>query len=63
MFFKIVVLKNLQYSQENISVGSLFDKISSLKSLKETPAQVFSCEYYKIFKNALFAEHLRWLLL
>ena len=63
MFFKIVVLKNLQYSQENISVGSLFDKISSLKSLKETPAQVFSCEYYQIFKNALFAEHLRWLLL
>ena len=27
--------------------------------LKETPAQVFSCEYCKIFKNTYFEEHLR----
>ena len=28
-------------------------------SLKETPAQVFSCEFCKIFQKALFTEHLR----
>ena len=26
---------------------------------KETQAQVFSCEFGKIFKNAIFIEHLR----
>ena len=26
---------------------------------KDTPAQVFSCEFYKIFKNIFFTEHLR----
>ena len=30
---------------------------------KETMAQVFSCEFYKISKNTFFTEHLRWLLL
>ena len=25
---------------------------------KETPTQVFSCEYYKSFKNTYFEEHL-----
>ena len=25
---------------------------------KETVAQVFSCEFYKIFKNTFFTEHL-----
>ena len=34
---------------------SLFDKVAGLKDYifvkKETPAQVFSCEYYEIFKN------------
>ena len=29
---------------------------------KQTPTQVFSCEYYRIFKNGFFIEHLRWLL-
>ena len=33
---------------------SLFHKIE-----EETPAQLFSCEYYKISKNGLFIEHLR----
>ena len=27
--------------------------------LKETPTQVFSCEYCEIFKNTYFGEHLR----
>ena len=26
--------------------------------VKETPAQVFSCEYCEIFKNTYFEEHL-----
>ena len=29
------------------------------KLLKKNPAQVFSCEFYEIFKNTHFAEHLR----
>ena len=31
--------------------------------LKKIPAQVISCEYYEIFKNTCFEEHLRKLLL
>ena len=30
---------------------------------KETLAQVFSCEFCKIFKNTFFTEHLCWLIL
>ena len=30
---------------------------------KETMEHVFSCEFYKIFKNPFFTEHLWWLLL
>ena len=39
-------------------LGSLFDKVADLKACilikKETPTQVFSCEYCQIFKNILF---------
>ena len=27
--------------------------------IKETPAQMFSCEIWKVFKNTYFEEHLR----
>ena len=30
---------------------------------KETPTQLFSCEYYQIFKDTFFIEHLRRFLL
>ena len=30
---------------------------------KETLVQAFSCEFYEIFKNIFFTEHLWWLLL
>ena len=30
---------------------------------KETPTQVFSCEFSEVFKNIFFTEHLLWLLL
>ena len=32
---------------------SLFNKVDS-KDTKEAPTQVFSCEYYEIFKNTFF---------
>ena len=39
---------------------SLFNKVAGLKAtLKETLTQRFSCEYYEIFKNIFFEEHLR----
>ena len=44
---KKVFLKISQYSQKNTCVGVSF-------YCKETPAQVFSCEYCKIFKNSFF---------
>ena len=40
-------LKILQNSQENTCTKN------------ETVAQVFSCEFYGIFKNTFFKEHLR----
>ena len=30
---------------------------------KETPTQVFSCEFSEMFKKTFFTEYLRWLLL
>ena len=46
---------------------SLFNTVRDLKACnfdkKQTPTQVFSCEYHKIFKNSCFIEHPRWLLL
>ena len=36
---------------------------TSATLLKETPTQVFSCEYCDIFKNSFLIEHLLWLLL
>ena len=41
---KKVLLRISQYSQENTCVGT---------------TQLFSCEYYKIFKTTFFEEHLR----
>ena len=41
---------------------TLFIKVTGLTACilikKETPTQVFSCEYCKIFKNSFFVEHL-----
>ena len=60
MFFKIV-FRSIQ--RKRSALESLFDKIADLKAREETSTQVFSCEYYKIFRNTFFAEHLRWLFL
>ena len=55
-FSKYVFLKISLYSPENtcffekIFFGVTFFKLYQ----KEIPAQVFSCEYYELFKNSLF---------
>ena len=49
MFFKIDVQKLSQYPQKTSVLESLFNKVSGLT---ETLAQVFSCEYCKIFTNS-----------
>ena len=59
MFYKKGVLKYLAYisgkhlknSQENLQENNFI--------IKETLAQVFSCEFCQIFKNTFFTEHLR----
>ena len=43
VLWKQMFLKTLQYSQENTSGEQSYQH--------ETPTQLFSCEYYKIFKN------------
>ena len=58
MFFKIGVLKNFSIFTGKHSCWSRFViKLKAFRSatlLKETPTQVFSYEYCKIFKNNLF---------
>ena len=56
-----VFLKIAQNSQENTCARASF--FIKLPAKKETPGQVFSCEFCKIFKNTFSTEHLRWLLL
>ena len=62
-FSKLMFLKISQYSRENTCVGISFWKICRPKRLqlyrKDTPTQVLSIEYCKIFKNSFFIEHLR----
>ena len=48
-------LKILQYSQE--------DKCGAASFLIKLQVQVFCGEYCEIFKNNIFIEHLRWMLL
>ena len=55
---KSVFLKISQYSQKTPVFESLFNKAAGLKACnfikKEIPSQVFSCEYWEIFKNNFF---------
>ena len=57
---KKVVLKISQNSQENTYVGVC---LTWNFTKKETPTQLFYCEFCEIFKNTFFIKHLRWLLL
>ena len=47
----------LKFHKETPVLESLFSKVSRNK---ETPAQVFSCEFCEAFKNPFFTENLRW---
>ena len=60
MFLGVFTVINIH--RKTPVLESLFNKVAGLKAcnyIKETPTQVFSCEYYKIFKNTYFEKHLR----
>ena len=67
VFCKKGVLRNYaKFKGKHLWQSLFFNKVAGevcdyIK--KETLAQVFSCEYFQIFKNAFFMKHLRWLLL
>ena len=61
IFFKIAALKNFAILSRKTCVAEyLFNKVAGMKVCifikKETPAQLFSCEYCEIFKNTYFEE-------
>ena len=60
-FFKIGVLKNLAKFRGKYMCWSpfLIKLQASANLLQETPVQVFSSKFYKLFKKNVFAEHLR----
>ena len=56
VLLKKLFLKIPQYSQDNACVGVSLIKLQTFRlatSLKETPTQMFSCEYWN-FKNTYF---------
>ena len=67
MFFKIGILKISENSQEKTCARVSFliklqnEACNFLK--KDTLAQMSSCEFWEIFKDTFFIEHLQWLLL
>ena len=69
MFRKKGVLRNIaKYTGKHLHQSLFFNKVLRLASAfnlikKETLAQVFSCEFCKIYKNSLHTEHFLWLLL
>ena len=59
---KIAVLKNFTiFTGKHLCRSLFFIKLQAGLQLyyKETPTQVFSCEYFEIFKNTYFGKHLR----
>ena len=62
------VLRNLtKFTWKLLCQSFFFNKVAGLRSStlskKETLAQVFSCEFYKISRNTSFTETSEWLLL
>ena len=55
--YKIDVLKKFANFTKKFQWWSHFLKVSRNK---ETPAQVFSCEFCEAFKSTIFTEHLRY---
>ena len=63
VFYKKVVLKNFaKLTGKHLCLSLFFNKDVGLRPAtlikKDTPAQMFSCEYYEVFKNTFFTEHL-----
>ena len=61
-FMKPLLLNILHKWQENICAGGFFNKVVStrpLTSFKQTPVQMFFCEFCKVFKNTYFVELLK----
>ena len=57
-FIKEYVLKtSVKFTEKHLRQSFFFNKVADFK--KETLAQVFSCEFWEIFKNTFFTEHLR----
>ena len=57
------VLKNLaKFTGKHLCRSLFLNKVAGLRSVtllkKETPIQVFSYEFFEIFKNTCFIEHL-----
>ena len=63
IFFKIGFLKNFTiFPAKQLCRSYFLIKLQASRSailLKETPTQVFSCEYCEIFMNTYFEEHLQ----
>ena len=61
----VLVWKSISFrtSYQRCSIKKVFLKILVFRPAtlfkKKTPIQVFSCEYWEIFKNTYFEEHLR----
>ena len=54
---KKVFLKILKFTGKHLCRGLFCNNVAGHK--KETPAQVFSCEFCETFKNNIFTEHVR----
>ena len=60
MFHKIDAVKNFsKFTEKHICRGLFFNEVTGAASTVETPAQLFSCEVFKIFKSTFFIEYLR----
>ena len=62
VFYKGVLKNFTKFSEKHLCQSLLFNKVAGLRTaslLKKTLAQVFSCEFWEIFKNNYFEKHLR----
>ena len=59
---KKAILKNFEiFTRKHLCWSFFLIKLQNFRPVtlsKETPTQVFSCEYYNIFKNTYFEKHL-----
>ena len=61
-YIKKMFFKNFaKFIGKQIYLISFFDKVAGCNFIvkKETPMQMFSCEFFETFKNTSFTEHLQ----